>query len=443
MQTAIELKLKEEIAQLKQKILVMEDNFNEVLTNADMAIIETRGDMRIINAEGAIDLIFQEGIDFLERGESLLTVIYKTTHNTKTSNKEVYQNSDEIETIETTINRFVEGTLEEKIIRIVGEKESGELFLLLWKIKRKGKNFKSFFRIVPTNSIIQATADKHKEEIEYMQKLVRDAMNLVEEGIVFLNTKNEIVYMNSAARRFFFGENTSLLKNAPVEGRFFQEIFVNESSDDIKMRIDHIARCISSKKPVSYTKKKHETEVMYQVYPHFNHKRHIDGTITIIKDDLDIFSSNTNPKQELEKMSKALKYYSSIAKKSEARLAELENNQKWLMSKNNEYQAAIKSVYTFLENIPAPIAIISLPSRKYEFINAAFASKFSWTKEYVKGKTDDELFSAEDAEAFSSKILESMDTLEIVKVSTPNFYAKQVVLVNANNKPTNLIRLFL
>ncbi len=435
--------LKEEIARLRHKILVMEDNFNEVLANADMAVIETRGDMRIINADGAIDTIFQEAIDFLERGESLLTVVYKTTHNTRTANKDIYGKSDNIETIEDTVEKFVEGTLEEKIIRIVGEKETGEVFLLLWKITRKGDRFKSFFRIIPTNTIIQATADKHRDEINYMQKLIRDTMNLIDEGVVQLNEKNKIIYMNNSAKRFFFGENIGMLRKAPVEGRYFQEILVNDSSDEVRQRIDSLFNCLETRKPVAYSMKKNENEVVFQIFPHFDHKRQLDGTITIIKDVANIFSSSDSNKQRIEKLSEALKHYSTAAKNAEDRVAELENNHKWLTSKNAEYQSAAQSAYAILESMPAPIAILSLPSRKFEFVNTAFVRKFSLTKEQVKGKTDDELFAKEDAEVFSSKTFESIDTLKTIKISTPNHYVKQSVLTNARNKPTNLIRLFL
>ncbi|HOK14665.1 MAG TPA: hypothetical protein PK007_07065 [Candidatus Kapabacteria bacterium] len=245
MQHDREQKYKDEIAELKRKVLILEDKCNEVLQNTEMAIVETRADMRIINAEGAIDLIFEEAIDDFERGENLLKVIYKITHNTKATSKELPTSTEQGDSIEELINKFVEGTLEEKLIRIVGEKESGELFLLTWKIKRLGKNFKSFFKIIPTNQIIKSAQDKHIEEINEMRKLVRDTLNIVEEGLFVLNMKNEIEFMNNSAKRFFFSSNINLLKSAPIEGRLYSEIFINESVDEIKHRIEQNARCIS------------------------------------------------------------------------------------------------------------------------------------------------------------------------------------------------------
>ncbi|MCX8054432.1 MAG: PAS domain-containing protein [Ignavibacteria bacterium] len=442
MQHDREQKYKDEIAELKRKILILEDKCNEVLQNAEMAVVETRGDMRIINAEGAIDLIFEEAIDDFERGENLLKVIYKITHNTKATSKELPNSTEQGDSIEELINKFVEGTLEEKVIRIVGEKESGEIFLLTWKIKRLGKNFKSFFKVIPTNQIIKSAQDKHIEEINEMRKVVRDTLNIIEEGVFILNMKNEIEFMNNSAKRFFFSSNINLLKTAPIEGRLYNEIFINESVDEIKYRIEQNARCISMKKPVKFAVKSNDQQVVFTIFPNFNHRKEVIGTITIIKDDLPIFSANT-PKDEIEKLSKALKYYSQIAKQSEARLVELENNQKWLMNKNTEYQSLIRSLSTFLDNIPAPIAILSLPSRKYEYVNNSFVQKFSIPKEQIKGKTDEDIFSSEDADIFDTKTIEAIETKEITKVSTPNFYAKQVVLVNSSNKPTNIIRIFL
>lgn len=437
-----ENKLKEEIAKLRQKLLILESNYDEALKYSEMAIVETRADMRIINSDGAIDSIFEEGIDYFERGESLITVIYKTTHNTKPTVENDYQNYDDIDNIEETIRKFVESGLDEKSIRIIGEKESGEIFLLLWKIRRKDKTFKSFFRIIPSNAIVQSTRKKHVQEIESMQKIIKDTLNLVEEGVVVLNLKNEIQYMNNAAKRFFFNENTNLLKKAPVEGRYFQEIFVNEPSDDIRLRIEAIANSVQNKIPQAYNRKKGDSEILFKVYPFYNEKKECAGTITIIKDDIDIFSSNYNQKEEIERMSKALKHYSSIAKKSEIRLVELENNQKWLMKQNSELQSGIRSIYAFMENLPTPVVILQLPSRKYEFANKALLAKFGWSKEHIKNKTDDDLFSGENADIISSKNSEVIETKEIVKVSASGFYAKQSVLVNTNNQPTHIIRVF-
>jgi|YNPMSStandDraft_2_1061718.scaffolds.fasta_scaffold18671_1 PAS domain-containing protein len=437
-----EQKYKDEIASLRQKILILEDKYNEALLNADMAIVETRSDLRIINAEGAIDNIFNECIDDFERGENLLKIVQKTTHNTKVSNKEIYDSSEDQESIEQAVNKFIEGTLEEKVFRIVGEKESGELFLLIWKIKRFGKNFKSFFRIIPTNQIIKSAQEKHLDEINIMRKLVSDTLNLIEEGVFILSIRNEIEFMNISAKRFFFNDNPTLLKNAQIEGRYYNEIFVNENLDEIRTRIEYNAKCIATKKPVKFTQRKNDQQVVFTIYPNFNHKKEVIGTITIIKDDLPIFTAST-PKDEIEKLTKALKYYTQIAKQSETRINELENNQKWLMNKNNEYQSLIRTLSTFLDNIPVPLAILSLPSRKYEYVNNYFAQKFNIKKELVKGKTDDDLMNPDDADAFSTKTIEAIETLEITKVSSPNYYAKQVVLVNANNKPSNLIRLFL
>lgn len=442
MQTDREQKYKEEIALLKQRLLKLEDIHSEVLNYAEMAIVDTRADMRIISSDGAVDTIFKEGLKYFERGESLLTVVQKSTHNNKPSIDNVYQNSDEIDTIEDTVRKFVEGTIEEKMIRIVGEKENGELFLLLWSLKRKEAGFKSFFRIIPTNSIIQATKDKQKIELESMNKIIRDTLSLVEEGVVILSLKNEIEYMNNSAKRFFFAENSNLLKNAPVEGRYFQEILVNEAVDDVRNKLDLIQSCVASRKPGACSQRKNDSEFVFKVYPMLDEKRMVKGTIMIIKDDAAIFSSAPTPRLEMEKLQKALKHYSGLAKRSESKIEELEHNQKWLMNQNNEFQSALRSVYSFLENLPAPVSIISLPSRKFDFVNTAFLKKFNCTKENAKGKTDDQFFSEADAEIFSTKNLEAIDTLKTVKVSTPNYYAKQIVMVNANQKPTHILRVF-
>lgn len=442
MDNSLENKYKEEIASLKKRLYKLEDDYSEALANADLAIVETKPDMRILNSDGAIDSIFEEGIKYFERGENLLKVIVKTTHNNRPTVDNVYQQSDEVHTIEDTIRKFVEGSLEEKTIRIVGEKQSGEIFLLLWKIKRKGDKFKSFFRIIPTNQIISAAQDKHKAEIAYMNKLVRDTLNLAEEGVVITNMKNEVMYINNAARKFFLSSASNLLKNAPIEGRHFSDMMVNDSSDEVKLAMDRLQECATTHKPTSYVKRNGDSKVLYKLYPLFNEKRHIIGVITLLRDDADIFGTSSNQKSDIDKLSKALKHYHALSKKLEIRNAELENNQKWLMKQSGEYQTAMRSLLAILENLPMPVAVLQLPSRKYDFVNKAFIAKFKVNKEEIKSKSDFDLMPIEDAELFDAKNVETMETRGVVKVSSPNYYAKQTSLVNSSNQATHIIRVY-
>ena len=435
---------KEEIKSLKAKIDKLDNDKFEILKYSDMAVVETRADMRIVNSFGAVDFIFEEEIDNFERGESLLKLIYKITRNTRPIVSEYYQTTDEIDNIEQTVEKFVEGTIDEKLIRIIGEKENGELFLLLWRLRRNGKIFISYFKTVPTNAIIQAAQDKHKHELEFMQIVVRDSFNLVSEGITILDLKNRVMFMNLPARRDLLANESKLMQAAPVENRFLQELLINETQDMVKTRLDNINKSISSHKPVTYSLTKNDEEVEYKLYPMLNEKQMICGTIMIAKAGEDIFGIKS-PRQAID----TTKYIKVIAQQREqmqkqaARIAELENNQNWLLKQNKEFQFNFRLVQTFLEHLPMPVSIQSIPSRKYEYANKAFEVKFNTRKEVLKDKTDENLFPAEDAEILVTRTNEALDSSTEVKVSTPNFYIRQIVLRNANNNPTHLIRVYL
>lgn len=444
MSTEIEIKLKEEINLLNKKINRLESEQSEILKYSDMAVVETRPDLRIVNSFGAVELLFEEAIKYFERGENLFKVIYKTTNNTRPATEEGNETPiDEIANIEETVNKFIEGTIDEKTFRIIGEKASGEIFLLLWRIRRMPRTFMHYFKIIPTNKIIEETGEKHRSEIESMKQYMRDIFNLITEGITILDLKNKIMYINDAAKMHFIANDNKLLLNAMLEGKNFQEILATESPDELKLRLDNIKKVLILREPVTYTSKIAEVDYLYSIYPMTNEKRNITGTITITRVYSGLKFETSKQDSEHNKILKALKHYSALSKKSGERIKELEINQHWMMKLNKETQETAANLQKLLDTFPLPVSIQSLPSQKYEYVNKAFEIEMRKPSDIVIGKSDEEVFDFATAYLFITALEESLLTNKSVKKEEGNIKFSQMIIRNANNNPVSLIRAYL
>ncbi len=437
-------KLKQENALLKEKLEKKEIEITEILRYSDMALVETKDDMRILNTYGEIENIFTGGIKHVERGNNLLKVIYKTTNNTKISESELVQHNDAGTYVEDAVRKFVEGTIEEKLFRIVGEKPDGEIFLLNWRIRRMERSFLSYFKIVPTNSIIEASQDKFKREMEFTKFLMRSTLNLFSDGAIILDLQNKITYMNGTAKMFFVVNSNKLLQNAQFEGRFFQELLVIDSADEIKKKLDTIKQVIVSKQPQSIVRKVNDRDVMFKIYPFFDENGFVAGTITIIKENFDLLSDDRNKAyEEQKKLMSALQQISKKAKELTQKNNEMEANQKWLMKSNQDYLSNLRSIYSIIDSMPIAVCVLSYPSQKIDYVNKCYEIKFTKSKDDIKGRTDEEYMSMEDAIVFKSKNFETAETNDTVNVSTPNFFAKQVALINQAGKTTQIVRVIM
>ena len=143
------------IAELREKIESQNQETFDLLKYFDLVIIDTKDDMRIMNSSGAVEELFGEAEKFFERGNSLIKAIYKVTKNTKPRPEEdddEYRHTQIQLDLEELVVKFVMSSREEREFKIVGEKENGDVFVLVWKIKLMGKVFRSYFKIIPTNS---------------------------------------------------------------------------------------------------------------------------------------------------------------------------------------------------------------------------------------------------------------------------------------------------
>ena len=427
------------IAELREKIESQNQETFDLLKYFDLVIIDTKDDMRIMNSSGAVEELFGEAEKFFERGNSLIKAIYKVTKNTKPRPEEdddEYRHTQIQLDLEELVVKFVMSSREEREFKIVGEKENGDVFLLVWKIKRMGKIFRSYFKIIPTNSIIKSMQLKHQKEMEQVKSDMRLVFEHIQDGITILDMKNTILYMNEAARNQYFTSTNKVTKNANFEGRLFQEIFVNESADLVKGILNHNKRVIDTREHFDYTIKIAEQDVSFHLKPIFNEREFIIGILIISRNSAGDFNIDTN------KLFSALKNLSIENKKLYSANKELESN----LNKSNEnltnFQRTIKLIYSFLEQFPYAVSILKMPNMNYEFVNSRYETITQMKREYLRGKRDEEIFPPELVERLSHFINTTLADSSSEYFEFNEYRIRQTVLKNERHEPIYIIRAF-
>ena len=430
---------KEQIKELKSKMETHEQEMADMLKYFDLIIIDTKDDLRIVNCYGPIEELFKSAEKMFQRGFSLVKAVYKITKNTRPRADETddeYQGTQNQLSLEELLIRFINGTRSEKEFQIIGETETGDIFLLILKIKRLERYFRTYLKIVPTNSIIKNMQEKHSEELEQIKSDTRLVYENVHDGITMLDLRNKVLYMNESAKKLYFNSQNRLTKNANFEGRLFQEIFVNEDIDIVKDIIEFNKRILINREPKSYTKKIAEHEISFHLKPIFNERQFIIGVLIISRQTSNDFNIDTN------KLFNALKNLSIENKNYYSKVKELEIS----IMKSNErmadYQNTIKLFYSFLERIPTPLSIIKLSNMQYEFINSAFETKINIKKEFIRGKRDQELFPENIFNILNNAVSMTIESGQIFSIDNDELKLKQSVIYSQNNEPTHIIRLY-
>lgn len=430
---------KEQVRELKDKIEEQNQEMTDLLKYFDLIIVDTKDDLRIVNCYGPVEDLFKSAEKMFERGLSLVKAVYKITKNTRPRPDEADDEHQEIENqlnLEELIIKFVNGTREEKEYQIIGETETGDVFLLIWKIKRLPRYFRSYFKIIPTNSIIKNMQTKHSEEIDQIKNDAKLVFENVHDGITMLDLRNKVLYMNESAKKLYFNSQNRLTKNANFEGRLFQEIFVNEDVEIVKDITEYNKRILINREPISYTKKIAEKEISFHLKPIFNERQFIIGVLIISRDTSSDYNIDTT------KLFAALKNLSIENKRLFSKVKELEVQLMKSNEKVGDYQNTIKLFYNFLEKIPTPLSIIRLSNMQYEFINTAFETKINIKKEYIRGKRDEELFPENIYNILQNSISKSIDARQPIVIDDDDVKLKQSIIFNPNNEPTHVIRLY-
>ncbi len=437
-------RLKRQLKEARKEVSTLEDEsdaeMQELLRHFNLVIVDTRDDMRILNASGAIEVIFKDVEKKFQQGENLVKIIYRAAKNTK-SMDEIDLSEDEQKDLEDRIDQFVRGSRSELMLRIVGERGgTGEVFMLEWKIMRKERYFKSFFKIIPTNTIVKKVQDEYSAKLENLRQNMRFIYGQCRDGITIIDIKSKILYMNSLAKKSFLSGSNNLLLNADMEGKYFKELFSAADSDKGKEIEKHIKNAVISKKPASFPSGKGSEKHDVEIYCLRNEKDLVDGIVLFSRANQN--NNNSSGSAESSKIVAAMKQFAEENKVLKERVKELEYNHKWFMKNNKEYQDTIKLLYSFLENTPLPLSILSLPERTYEFTNIAFEEFSGKNRKELKGMAEKEIYSAEQAALLDKKTEEAVKLKMPVFINGCKLKAWQSVLRDYRNSPEYIIRIF-
>jgi PAS domain-containing protein len=430
------IELKQTVKELRDRIEAQNDEQMELLRFFELAVVETTADMRIINSYGADDLIFEDAKKLLERGENLIKVVYKSTKSTKErteSNEEEQQQKD----LEAQLMDYVEGPREERVFDIVGEKEDGEIFMLIWRIRRVNKIFKSYFKMIPSNKIVENVVDQHERELEEYKRNLKVIFESISDGVTILDTHNEIIYMNDAGKRSFLSNQNKLLREASLEGKLFQDIFMSEDQEVMKKRVDYNQKVIATEKPISYEAMVNDMSIQYSVRPLFGDEGRLMGIFIISTFPKTLINPKpkSNPKimQVFRKLNNQKNY---LLRQNE----ELNDKLDHMSGKAKDLDSILRLYFINMQYLPVAMSIQNAESGKFEYINSAFEDFFGKLKTEVIDYTDKKVLGSEMAEKLSDATEQLSGHME--EIETPEALVKQVYLVEPAGQPPRVIRVY-
>ncbi len=433
--------LRNQIIQLYDKVNKQQDELSDILNQFELVIVETTSDLRIMNSYGAVDSIFKAAIKKFERGENLLKIVYKITKNSRGLENGETRSFEEMEYLEDTLNKFIEGKRNEIILRVIGEKEDAEIFLLIWKLKRLDRTFKHYFKIIPSNAIIKAANDRNKKEISKIVNQSYEIYNLISDGIIILDLEQRIQFLNQSIKDNIILKQSNLLRNSNFDNRFFKEIFITGTPDEIKFRIETNRKVINSKTPISYNTTISNTEFIFSVNPVFDEKNDIINLLIIIRHNKDISFTINEKKLELTKLIQIIRSLSEDKNQLKQRTFELENNQQWLMNSLKQTNEKINYYNNIFAKFPIPLSIQEEKNKTFLFVNNAFEKLFKVNKNDVIGKNHFDFFPKDIVNLIETTSVNITEPFNISKIFSDNLIINQVqVLDNENN--IQIIRIY-
>ena len=458
LETALD-KQKQEMSLLKTNCQKQEDENNDIMINFNLAIVDTTEDMRIVNSLGSTEHVFAGAGEKFERGKNLLKMVYMTTRNSKEKAEE-QSSADDIkayedrEDLEDVIIKFTESKRDEREIKIIGEREDGEIFLMIWMIKRRDNYFRSYFKIIPSNTIIDEISAKHKAEQEANDKKMYEMLAMVRDGVIMMNQNQKILFMNNQAKELILSNN-KLLRNAPVEGRFFHEIFVNDDNDSLRMRQEHNGTVLRTGNPVEYDMKTQERKLNFVLNPIKNSSNKVVGIFLLCKNNesngnvarnnaqigMQLFDKEQRRTPDKIALKMALRELTEDKKKLAERVKELETNHNWHMKNSRQYQSMVKKLYTYIANIPLPMVVINVKDSNYELVNLAMEKMLRRDRKEILGKKDVEILPGDLGEYLNSTVEELLISGGESVIDHSRMKGKQILIKDSNDEKTHIVRI--
>lgn len=421
---------------LNKKLQKNAEEHEAMLRIADMAIVESSDDFRIINSSGAIEYIFKDVIKKFERGENLIIFVKKITKTSRCIEGKDPENTKKVD-LDPLLTKFIDGHKDDIDIRMLGERDDGELFLLEWTLKKQGNRIKSYFKFVPSNKVIKEAQEHLDQKLQKNEEFLYEVFEMLTDGVIIMDIQSRIKFISNKARDLFIPKDNKVLRSVQFEGRMLSEIMLGVESDEAKEIQDNAKRVLITKDPLLLKKSINKKMIEFHVSPMFDENKKINGIFILSRSPEDGSAS-----VESQKLMQALKNMSEDNRVMAERIKELEYNHKWFMKNNKEYQQTIKQLYSFLENTPLPLSIIELPKGVYGFVNKQFEKKFEKPRSDVLGQKEDEILSEEDNRIIRENLEQTIVSHDVVHLETDNISLRQVCIYNSSKDATHLIRMY-
>ena len=433
-------RLENQVKMLQEKNEKNENFLSGIFKFADIAIVDTSADMNVVYSIGDIDNVFMSARDSFDHGKNLVKLVYKATKNIHEKTALETEATEKRENLEDTVMRFADSSKSGKTIEIVGEQENGDSFLMTWRIERNSKKFRHFFKITPTNNIVKKVTEEAEKNIKNYRKRLWNIFDHISDGLTIINLKNKIEYINENAKKSFIPADNHVLMRATMQDKYFHEVFSNVPKEEINEIMETVNRTMKDKVFGTFSRTVNKQEINYEVYPMIDTDDIISGAFVISRNPFknNPVSANGNQQKLISTLEKLSGDYKILLGKAKT----LNQNNKVLKEKIDNYKIHLKWLNSVVKKLPYPVTIQSLPKGNYEFVNSAFEKESGIALNHIKGKKDAEILPGSVVKEISAKNEISLKTNSPVSISSEGITASQAVLFDSKSRPTHLIRIY-
>ncbi|HRP02036.1 MAG TPA: hypothetical protein PLE30_05235 [Candidatus Kapabacteria bacterium] len=438
--------LKFELNKLNNLYDKVQEQFVYLLNFGELAVFECDKEYKIISSYGAVDPIFRNLNKAYGKNKNLIDMLNNCINFIDENDLESEDFSEHFYTtdVKNILMTFISDSKKNLDLDLFGKLASDELYVLNIKLLKLEFSVNAYIRFNPSSFFLQKYEQKIKSDIESKDLLLVNIFNSISLGLTLLDARNRIILMNQKAKDHHISDEAKMLKTAQLEGRIYRDIFTNETNEELTERQRHQDRAYSSHNKVKFSQKTNGKLVHFEINPLLNENKLPNGLLIITS--LEAVGEN-NSDLKLTKITQLAKHLKGELDNTSERVKELELNQNWLMKKNDQAQTnnkllheSLKQIYSYLELFPFPIAILEIPSAKYQFVNNAFTKFVNFDRKSILSKMDDQIFNEELAKNLMERTAESINTGNMLIFPMLGGTCKQY-LIKSNNE-SHLLRIF-
>ncbi len=438
--------LKYELNKLDNLYEKLQEQVVNLLNFGEMAIVECDMDYKIISTYGAVDPIFRNLNKFYAKYKNLIEMLNNCINTIDDEDVDLEEGQEPFYKVDikNVFMSFIQNPKKTVNIDLFGKLPTDEIYNLNIKLMKTELSITAYIRFLPSSFFLKKYEQKIKNDLISKDLLITNVFNSINHGMTLLDSRYRILLMNQNAKDHHISDEAKILKNAQLEGRLYRDIFTNETNEEYNERHRNHEKAISSMKKVKFSKKTNGKMVHFELTPLMNEVSLPEGMIIFTSIEM---PNDLNMELKVNKLTQLAKHFKSENDGLNERVKELELNQNWLMKKNDEstnntklLHESLRQIYFYLELLPFPMAIIELPSGKYQFVNNEFLKLVKLEKISVLSKIDDQIFPDTIAAQLVSKTAESINTGKTLSFEFMGSKCKQyIVKINNSN---HLLRIF-